>query len=194
MKFDQITHDYSVKHDKWIKNVTRHLDILGIDVFSHFTVGNDGSYFIISNYPEQLEYFYAQKHHLVCPFFTNPHFFKTGSITRNSIQDLGYQDCLDIVQNKFEVNDPLIMIEKSPTGLEGYFFAYKSSERRVNYFDYLDSLKRFSSYYQKEKQEKFGYIETEYNIKNELGEVFYQKPKGLGLVTHQQANDFLKNL
>lgn len=194
MKFEQIVQDYSVKYSNWMKKVTSHLEIIGIDVFTYFNVSNDGSYLTISNYPEQQETFYKEKNHFACPFFTNPDFFRSGAIITRSVQDPFYQESLDIAKDKFAVNDPLILMQKTPKGTDGYFFAYKNKQKVVNYFDYMGALQNFACYYKHAVHEKFGTLETDYNIKKELGEIFDQLPQGVNLTSRSKEREFIKSI
>ena len=64
---------YTIKHDQRIKKICAPLkDYLGISTFAYYTIEQDGRFAIISNYPEQLDFFYSEKLYLNCPCIHPP--------------------------------------------------------------------------------------------------------------------------
>lgn len=187
---------YTIKYDRKIKRICSPLeDKLDIPFFSHYQIDRDGQFFIISNYPDQLEYYYSQKLYLTNPFFIDPHLQKSGSVFVYPTLD---QDTVDTIRKRFDMNKLFLQVERTGDQVEGFIFADKNLEVQTSdyYLPKLDLLKKFTCYFKQQTKDIIMQMKSDgYNILKERKDLFYQCESSNPLtIVDKQSAEFLKQI
>src|ERR1700679_1298230 len=70
--------NYTVKYDWKIKKICEPLKSLGIPIFAYSTVKDDGRFSMISNFPEQLDFYYRNNLFHQDNFLVHPKLLRSG--------------------------------------------------------------------------------------------------------------------
>lgn len=150
MNLNDLIKRYTVKHDRKIKNLCAPLyDYLGISTFAYYTIKEDGNFAIFSNYPEQLDFFYAEKMFVNCPYLTHPSLMRSGYALIPLTPNPSY---LEISKARHGIHYLFLMLYKVGNNIEGFFFTREHiNQRQGNFFlNKLDLLQKFGPYFKKE--------------------------------------------
>jgi DNA-binding CsgD family transcriptional regulator len=173
---------YTIKNDRFIKNICAPLkDHLGIPIFAYYSIDQDGRFCIMSNYPEQLDFFYSEKLYLTCPYLTHPRLFSSGSALIPLSTDPDY---LHLSCQLHKVSHFLLMTRRIGANLEGFFFSIENltPNNCVFFLDKIDLLNKFGSHF---KREAKGLIDNAmadgYNLHAAKGQAFLVRDASLPL-------------
>ncbi|MBS0648788.1 MAG: hypothetical protein JSS10_06160 [Verrucomicrobia bacterium] len=192
----QLIRKYTVQEDRKIKRICAPLkDYLGVSYFSYFTISPNGDFAFLSNYPEEVEFYFSEQLYKTCPYFVHPDLLRAGWAVDDTTPDQPYSD---FIENRYGVRRLLFLIDKEGDKLDGYIFTNKSSEKNdLNiYLSKLELLRKFGRYFVKEASPLIRKIQSEqYNIRKALGEAF-EKPFASTLLGRddKQAEGFLKTI
>lgn len=147
----QLIRKYTIQEDRKIKRICAPLkDYLGISYFSYFTITPDGKFSFLSNYPDEVEFYFSEKLHTTCPcpYFVHPKLLRSGWAVDDTTPNEKYSD---LIENRYGLRKLLFWIDKKGDELEGYIFFNKSNEKDPNaYLSQLDLLRKFGHYFVKE--------------------------------------------
>lgn len=192
---NELIKKYTIKHDRSIKKICAPLkDCLGISIFTYYFIEEDGHFGILSNYPEQIEFFYSQKLYLTNPYLKHPHLFRSGHTYDQSISD----PKLDIFQQKYQIFNLFLSLQRNINCVEGFLFGNKTqdSKNNINYLNKLDLLNKFSNYFKREAKSLIEQMKKDsYNLKEAKGQSFLKEDCTIPLSSNDpQTLKFLKNI
>lgn len=185
---------YTIKHDRLIKNICAPLkDCLGIPIFTYYTIEEDGRFCILSSCPEQLDFFYKAKLYLTNPYLKHPHLFRSGHTFIQATPDPTY---LELSQQRFQVSNLFLTLQRSSNCIEGFLFGTKTtdSKNNINYLNQLDLLNKFSSYFKRETKPLIEQMKKDgYDLKKAKGQAFLEKDASISLTSSDPKTlQFLK--
>ena len=187
---------YTIKHDKKIKRICRPIQhLIDIKTFAYFSIEQDGRFVIMSNYPEQLDFFYSNKLYLDCPYLTHPQLFRSGHafipLTTNS-------DFLHRSRKLHGVDHLFLMLQKQKERVEGAFFikANATAADCHTFLSHIDLLKQFGKYFKREAGALIQRAwEDGYNLHSAKGEAFLKRDPSLPLSSkNPHVASFLKQV
>jgi len=193
---NHLVKNYTMKYNSRIKKICSPLtDSLPIVVFDYYSIEEDGRFVSLSNKPEALEHYYSEKLFINNPYLTHPKLLSSGYTIISSTKDASFRDQETKCFEKYGHGDPLLILRKKETIVEGFFFApdIKFSNPSI-YFPILEHLNKFSNYFVQETQWLINKIKSEnYNLKDEKGQCFFQRDAGEVLSSEDDASKkFLK--
>lgn len=186
---------YTIKYDRNIRKICSPLtDCLGIPFFTYYSIDQKGNFTILSNYPEQEDFFYSEKLYLTSPYLTAPDLMRSGAILVECTPDSNY---LDMMEQRFKMHDVFLILEKHDDSLEGYIFSVKSNDSRgpTVYLNNFELLKKFGRYFIKEAEPIIGKMKADrYNLVKAKGQAFWERDldEPLSSTTNSQIQNFLK--
>lgn len=185
---------YTIKHDRLIKNICAPLkDWLGISIFTYYTIEEDGRFSILSNCPEQLDFFYEEKLYLANPYLKHPHLFRSGHAFIQATPDPIY---LEQSQQRFQVGNLFLTLKRNSNCVEGFLFGSKEIglKSNENYLNELDLLNKFSSHFKREAKALIEQIKKDcYNLEKAKGRAFLEKDASISLSSNDpEILQFLK--
>ena len=175
---------YTIQHDRTIRNVCAPLkDSLGISLFCYYTIEQDGRFGIISNYPQQLEFFYEQKLYLTNPYLKHPQLFRSGCALILPNPEPHY---VEIIEKRFQVRDMFLMLQRRVTSVEGFLFAMQTeSKDEIDYLHHIDILTKFGGYFKREIKPLIERMKRdEYNLKHAKGQPFFEADASVPLLSN----------
>lgn len=195
----QIIKRYTIRYDKKIKKSTELLDKnLNIFSYTYFKIENDGRFVTLSNNPEQLDFYYAEKYYLYNPYLVDPNLLKSGLVFTAMTKDKDYLDTVNTSLNRFKMDNTFLMLEKNEGQVEGFLFATKPTQKQAtsNYLNYLDLLKKFNGYFTREMSGILGKMHADgFNLKTTKAAKFFERDDGLPLASKDKVSqDFLKTI
>lgn len=172
----ELVQRYTVQHDKRIKSLCRPLkDYLGIPLFSYTHIETDGRFGVLSNFPEQLEYFYSEKLYMDHPYLRCPSLFQSGVIFTLPTYN---PEHLNIITERFQIYQLFTIIERNANTMEVFIFAYLDKRKKNADFFYanLGLLLKFTRYFKREAAPLISkMLEDGYNLKTAKGDAFLAK-------------------
>lgn len=192
MSFNQLIQKYTVRHDRKIKQTCEPLkNYLGMEYFSYYSINNDGRFVFLSNFPEQVEYFFAQDLHLSCPYYVHPNYLKSGVILDSPTPDAFHQEKITA---KYSMSNILILIEKEEECVKTYLFSNPSEEGKEDLNPHLsnnDLKLKFGRYFAQEHAALIAQIADEgYSLKECKGKRFFESPAKME--EQNKVDQFLK--
>lgn len=190
----EIVKRYTIKYDRKIKELTDHLDKnLNIFIYVYFKILSDGKFITLSNNPESLEYYYAEKLYNSNPYLVDPNLLKSGFVFTATTKDEEYLDTVNSL-NRFHIDNTFLMLEKNEGQAEGFLFATRPNKPTFNYISNLDILKKFNSFFIREMHSILNKMDAEgFNLKTAKGMNFLERKEGLPLASNDKMlQDFLK--
>jgi DNA-binding CsgD family transcriptional regulator len=185
--------NYTIKKDTQIKKICSPLELIGVPFFSYYSIDVNGNFGLLSNYAEQVEFYYAEKLYLNEPYLSCPTLFQSGSVLAPAIVDFDYWD---LCYSKYLANHLYLILERQGDSLEGFIFSAPGiKENNVQgLIQYSDLLKKFTKYFKREASTLIGRMLTDrYNILKEKGESFFQIDPKLPLASQNKNREkFLK--
>jgi len=138
-ELDQLIRNYTIKHDRKIKTICDPLQTyLGISTFAYYSIEDNGSFVIISNFPEQLDFFYSSHLYLNCPYLVHPSLFRSGYALIPLADD---QEKVNLSRKLYGIDHFLLMLFRVGNKIEGFFFNAKNPNDQ--FIDRLDLLSKF---------------------------------------------------
>jgi DNA-binding CsgD family transcriptional regulator len=184
---------YTILHNRKISRICAPLNILGISTFAYYTIENDGRFGIVSNYPEQLDFFYSEKLYLKCPYLTHPSFFRSGYALIPLTTDPDY---LQTSQQLHKVSHLFLIMKKMQNKIEGFFFTTPElhDQKCTHILNQIDLLNKFGLYFKREAKGLIEQILSDgYNLHDAKGEAFLLRDQCLPLSnTNTPMLQFLK--
>ena len=180
----QIVTQYTTRYNEKIKTITAPLhDHLKIFSYLYFKIEEDGRFVTLSNYPEQLEYYYHKKFYIDNPYLVHPQLLKSGSVFTNTTSDEKYHATVVHSRNRFDMDNTFLMLEKVEGQVEGFLYATHSGQVQPHhYLEYIELLKRFNRYFVKETAPLLGKMRAEgFNLHRAKGAKFLERKEGLPL-------------
>lgn len=180
----EIVRRYSIKQARLIRNACSPLRHLDLPVFTYFKILTDGSFATLSNYPEQLEFYYHHKLYLNNPYLTHPDLIQPGCVLTATTQDAGYLDTVTQSKKNYKLHNTFLMVEKSGQAMEGYFFGTFDSDPALaaRYYQHLELLKKFTTHFKLQTERLIGSMIAEgYNMKKGKGSAFLERDARLPL-------------
>jgi DNA-binding CsgD family transcriptional regulator len=195
----EIVKRYTIGYDQKIKNVTVHLaNNFNIFSYTYFKIEEDGRFITLSNNPEQLDFYYAEKYYLQNPYLLNPHLLRSGFVLTTMTQDEKYLNTVNTSLKRFQMDNTFLMLEKRGGKVEGFLFATRPTKEDAifNYLNYFDTLKKFNCYFIREMTPVLGKMRADrFNLKLAKGMQFLERKEGLPLACKDTiSQDFLKTI
>lgn len=189
-----IIQHYTIKHDRKIKEICSPLaDCLGISYFSTYTIDLEGNFTFLSNFPEQVDFYFSKQLYRTFPYFIHPDFLRSGCFLTAATPDPHY---LEQIEKRFHLRDLFFILEKSGDCLQGTIFTSKDNISINRYLNNLEVLKSFASYFRKEAAPMIHKMRADgYNLLQAKGKAFLECPPDLMLRIHnQEAEAFLRRI
>lgn len=193
---DDLIMRYTNKHSHLLKKICEPLNThFGISTFSYYFIENDGRFGIVSNYPEQLHFFYHHQLYLSCPYLTHPSFFRSGyaliPITSNS-------EYLEISKREYSVSHLFLILKKMRNRIEGFFFTTPqlNSQNNILFLNQIDLLQQFGLYFKREAKSIINDMHQDgYNMYQAKNSLFLKRDQLLPLSnTDVNTMQFLKKI
>lgn len=197
-KLESLVQRYSIKYDRKLKRncapLKNHFDI---SIFTYYRIENDGNFIVLSNYPEELEYYYSQKLYLHNPYLVQPSLLRSGCVVISSTHDSAFQQYENDCYSKYDMMDPFLIIQKKENFVDGFFFAnIKSHKNPVDFYSNSEPLKKFGNYFIQENQTLIDSMRKDgFNLLEEKGEAFLKRDPNELLSNHNpHIQSFLKEI
>jgi len=164
---------YSIKYDHKIRSICEPLEVhLGIPNFSYYSIEEDGRFVILSNFPEQVEFFCANEMYHSCPYLAHPSLFRSGA----ALIPVTY-DPMQVQQSRkqYGIDHLMLILNCTANKVEGFMFTTKDLNVQTcqNFIPKFDLLNKFGGYFKIEAQELINRALSErYNIKSVRGKAF----------------------
>ena len=135
----------------------------------------------MSNYPEQLDFFYSNQLYLSCPYLTHPSLSRSGCAL---IPLTSNQDFLDQSRDLHKVDHLFLMLQKQGNRMEGFFFIKENltpAECPI-FLGYIDLLKKFGKHFKREAKPLIQQaLDDGYNMHKAKGNAFLSRDPSLPL-------------
>jgi DNA-binding CsgD family transcriptional regulator len=173
---NHLVKNYTIRQDRKIKQLCTPLQkLIDLPVFVYHRIDAEGNLIALSNYPEQFEYYYAEKLYLSNPYLVNPQLLRSGCVAMRATKSDEFQESLNKVKMKFQLENPFLIVENHGKEMEGFFFATLNAKVDItpHYLSHLDALKSFGRYFVRESSHIIKKMAIEgYNLKDFKGELF----------------------
>lgn len=181
--FKEMVQKYTIQVDRKIKKICAPLaDYLSIPVFIFFRIEANGQFGHLSNYPENLDFFYSERLFQDYPYFVHPSLLRNGC----AVTVLARKESdMETIKERFHMAHLFLMLEHSGNNMEGYGFATKSSQSdtEVDFFPKLGMMQIFVSYFKREIQPLIKHMMNDgYNLAMAKGGAFFKVDPLLPLV------------
>lgn len=193
-ELDELIRKFTIRYDQLIKKLCSPLKThLGIASFTHYTIEADGRFCILSNYSEQLEFFFHEKLYLNQPYLNHPKFFRSGYTITQATYDL---EDLARCEMLFRYREAFMILQQHGNKIEGFLFALYTGDASIDFPSHIDLLNKFASYFKHETQPLFNQMRSEnYNLAKVKGSAFLTQETSLSLSNHNPAfSQFLSAL
>jgi len=190
----ELVQAYTVKKDFLIKKICDPLKTIGIPIFSYFRIEPDGRFGNLSNYPEELEFFYEQSFHLNYPYLIHPCLLRSGCIFTTVASNASSSEK---VFNKYRMFYLFIILERTGDVVEGFVFAPENGLDAQIVIDFLPKLGMFYTFIRYFKKKAHSLIENMmkdgFNLKEAKGEDFFKVAPSLPLASQDaEVQKFLR--
>lgn len=178
----ELVQRYTIKHDRKIKKICAPLkDCLNISTFAYYSIGRDGRFCIMSNFPEQLDFFYSEKLFLQCPYLTHPSLFHSDNVLVPITPDPYF---MRLSKQLHQVSHLFLILNQCWTHVEGYFFISNTNGKNATkpFINNLDLLHKFGRHFKREAHELItDATEQGYNLHEAKGKAFLTRDPSLPL-------------
>lgn len=190
---------YSIHYDKKLKTLCEPIDcFFSVPLFSYYKIGKDNRITYLSNYAEQLDFYFNHGCYRSNPFLVHPDLVHSGYVIHESAIDSSILDTMSKEDKKFQIYNCFVMLQKDHEGsLEGFLFAdRKAPAKSVDYLANLNYLKKFALYFKHETHHLVVKMENEgYDISKAMGASFLTRDPSLPLsVNKGKLDKFLKSI
>jgi LuxR family transcriptional regulator len=189
---------YTIQHDRKIKKICSPLkECLGVDFFTYYQIGGDGSFVLISNFPEQMDFYYSEKLYMFNPYLVHPKLLRSGLAFTDTTLDSAYCKTLKASQSQFGLHHPFLILKKYQNSVELFCFSTKQKDfNRDEYLCNAEVLQRFSAYFRRENKALIGKILHDgFNLQKAKKESFFKRAPNLPLSSsNRQIGRFLKSI
>lgn len=192
----QIIKNYSIKHDKKIKQIcTPLVEHLHIPVFTYSFIEANGRFGFLTNAPDFNAYYFETNLHLQNPYFAHPTLFRSGCVMLPCSVE---EETQKVLNKRFEADHFFLNLNTNSQVMEAFIFANVNenlSDSRA-YLSQLDLLNKFSKYFKREAQHLIGKMRADqFDIKSERGaELFETSPDIPLTVYNPNVQNFLKKV
>ena len=194
----KIIEAHSIKHHNQLKKLCSPLsDLLGITIFSHFFIESDGKFGTLTNQPDFLDYYFKTDQHLINPYLSHPHLFRSGyDITPGATY---HPDFMKLMEEKFSIHRMFIIAQQKGDRLECSLFANRD-QNFTEFFSLLipkiSLLQTFVSYFRRgAKNLMHALYQDNFNLKEEKRDEFFEPKQNLPLLNNNTTmNKFLKSI
>jgi|SRR5579872_4679789 len=192
----EIVRRYSIKQDRLIKKICAPLaDTLGISYFAYYRIEEEGGFCIVSNLPEQLDYYYSQPFYLTNPYLVHPRLMRTGyAIVTTSFDEAS----IALMRQQFNIYKLFLILQHFGGAIEGYLFFGKESDPIIpqDFLNNLHLLLKFAPYFKREAKTLLGHMQADkFNLKKAKGEAFLKSDPNMPLAyADQKTLTFLKKI
>jgi len=185
---------YTIKYDRLLRKICAPLnDYLSIPIFSYYTIKSDGQFGLLSNYPEQVDFYFREKLYVSYPYFKHPLLLRSGCTFTEATPDPHY---LELSDKKYQLRNLFVILRRKQNDLEGFMFANRSNEEGGcrHFFNHLDLLNQFASHFKHEAHSLIEEMhEDGYNLKQAKGAAFYESHASLPLASNDREEQrFIK--
>lgn len=156
LSWKEIVQDYIIKHSNRIKKVSQPVhDHFGVGYFTYHRIDNAGNYTVLVDRPDWAEHYVSEQFYLQDPYLRHPDVYQSGFTL---IEAHGSKDYLKTVlkagKEIFNLDMGLMMIEKSPDGVEFFGFAANKATSNLDriYLNQPHLLKSFARHFKEELQ------------------------------------------
>lgn len=186
--------NYSIKFDAKIKKITSPLnDCLSIPIFTYYKIYKDGTFLTLSNFTEQLDFYYQEDFYLSNPYLVSPKLMKSGCVFTADTEDPEYRKSVDISRNKYNMTNTFLMVYQSRDSCEGYLFGNKNSPQKTNYIENIFALKKFVKYFKIEVAPILNSMASDkFNLIEAKKELFFKRSPLLPLSPDMPTEKFLR--
>jgi len=187
--------NYTIKFDSKIKKICSPLENhLGISIFTYYKINKIGEFTTLSNFTEQLDFYYQEGLYLTNPYLVSPTLVKSGCVLTATTQDLEYQKSIDLSRQRFNMTNTFLIVQQNQDSYEGCLFGNnKNVLKEVNYLENIFLLKKFIKYFKNEAHPILEKIASEkFNLIEAKGENFFNRSPLLPLSCTSSTEQFLK--
>lgn len=183
--------NYTIRHDRKIKQICAPLRVcFGITAYSHYTIDREGNFTFLSDYPEQVDFYFGQRLYESFPFFVHPDFMQPGCLLTETTPDPDYREVID---KRFHLRELFLIVEKKLDLLHISIFSNNKNPLN-NILSKYELLKKFNSYFYKEATPLMNKMRADhYNLARAKGKSFFERPSEWCL-QDQQLSRFLKQI
>lgn len=188
---------YTIKFDKKIKKICSPLnDYLNIPIFTYYKIHQNGTIVTISNFTEQMEFYYEEGLYLSNPYLVSPALIKSGCVMTATTPDPDYQKTIDLSRQRFNMTNTFLIIQKENEFCEGFLFGNNAkATKQTNYLEHIFLLKKFTQYFKSEAACILNKIELEkFNLIEAKGDAFFKRSLSAPLSYSPSTEKFLHSL
>lgn len=115
---------FNINHNNAVKRFCIPIyNYFNINHFWYHNITNDGHYTCLGSHAAWTEYYFSDNLYLPNPYLRSPDNFSTGINFIRSVEDNVYLESIDVGIEKFNLNQSLLFLEKTESGVKGYGFA-----------------------------------------------------------------------
>ena len=183
-------------NDKIKKACDSLFKFLNLNNFWYYKITNTGRFSYFGSNAAWTEYFATKKFYLDIPYYRHPKYFHDGISFMNYVRDEPFLEHLSAAKNKFNFNNPLLIINKICDGLEAFGFSSHCSDemQKIMMFNELPLLRLFIKKFREENSFLFSRSEDhQIDLVELIGSRFYEKSTPVFPQPYAKE-DFLKKM
>lgn len=188
-----LVNNYTVKQEKLLKKICSPLEIIGVPFFVYYSIDKKGNFGTLSNYTEQVEFYYSEKLYLKEAYLSSPTLFRSGFTLKPLIPSPNYWD---LCYTKFQASHMLLIQKTHGELLEGFIFSAPgiNKDNVQVLVQQINLLEKFTHYFKREAASLIGNMLAEgYSVLKEKGESFFHVPENLPLTIEKKNIEHFLN-
>lgn len=191
--WEEIIQRYLVKYSNQISRVTKPLaDSFNLKCIDYIKTYDNGRFIYLTDRPDTAEYSASMQMYRIDPCFKKSTFYQPGFFWLVSRGSDEFKNCFSKVTAKFDIHDPLLLIENGFNYVEMFCFSGGTEEAiRTMHSEHSQLLRIFTKYYREELGPVLNKMEEEsYSLIDLQGEGFYANDKN-STVDRKKVEEFL---
>ena len=179
---NELVQAYTVKQDRKIKKICDPLTAIGIPFFGYFHIQPNGCFGTLSNYSEELEFFYQEGFHIEDPYLVHPQLLRPGYAFTPAVYN---HSALEKIFERFQMSHLLIVLRRNGENMEGFVFARKGvdASNSAAFYSQLDLLAKFIPYFKQQAKRLIeNMMKDGFNIREVKNQSFFNVNHSLPLI------------
>ncbi len=191
---NDLIRNYTIKYDWKIKKICQPLkNLLGVSVFAYSIIEEDGRFSMISNYPEQLDFYYQNNLFHQDNFLVHPKLLRSGCALIPLTPDPYYTE---LSRKLHKMNHLYLILKKEGNKTESFYFTDSDidASNALHLINQTDLLIRFGRYFKREAKKLIDQsLADGYNLHVARGDSFFTR-KETAPLSHSTPQRFLSDL
>lgn len=179
----RLVQDYTIKQDRVIKKICAPLvDFIDIPFFGYFRIEADGRFGNITNFPEELDFYYREKFYCDNPYLVHPSLLEQGCVFTTIMFN---EAATEKLIKQFQMCHVLIILQRKGNAIDGFAFAPKGIESNtsMDYYAKLELMYKFIVYFKIEAKHLINnMMQDGFNLKDAKGSAFFHSDLSLPLL------------